>query len=273
MSDIKWLPVMSAQSESLSILAMANVPILLHSVYTGQFAASRKLPLCLPKSCPLCDKLFGKSIIPITSVSNLCFDNGVSENVSSCDVISIYHCINCDSLFAVKYKIEAIGSLLSDLDDDENSEECRVKCSISGYLPAFQSLCCFSDYVNEMFPVFVNIYHQAEKAEFLGLTDICGMGYRKALEFLVQSYVEYKENGLPDGFDDMTLSQKITKYIRDDNIKTLVERAVWLGNDNVHIVQKHSDYSVDDMKRFILSVISYFDFEQTVQKASEIQRK
>lgn len=271
MSVVEWLPVMSARSESLSIFAMAQMIKPLHSVYTGQIAASHKLPIKLPVQCPVCDKLFGKSIIPITSVSNLCFNcDDECENMFTCEVISVYHCINCNSLFAVKYNVNSDDTFLLNVSENDES---TVTCNIFGYLPEFQRLYCFSDYINKTFPDFVNLYHQAEKAEFLGLTDICGMGYRKALEFLVQSYVEYKENGLPNGFNDMTLGQKITKYIRDSNIKTLVERAVWLGNDNVHIVQKHSDYSVDDMKQFILSVISYFDFEQNVKKASEIQRK
>lgn len=262
MDDIKWLSVISSFEVSEKQTVTDDV---------WRYVDSYDLPVRVPKHCPSCGVTFGKSIVPIISVSNLPYDsNRVYKDVSSCEIISVYHCIECNSLFVIKYAIISNGTSLLDEDLMKNG---GTVCNIVGHLPMIQNLEHFSQFIVSKFSKFVDLYHQSEKAEFLGLTDICGMGYRKALEFLVQSYVEYKENGLPDDFDGMTLSQKITKYIRDDNIKILVKRAVWLGNDNVHIVQKHSDYSVDDMKQFILSVISYFDFEQNVQKASKIQRK
>lgn len=46
----------------------------------------------------------------------------------------------------------------------------------------------FSQEIKDLSPNFVKIYHQAEQAENTGLSDICGLGYRKALEFLVKDY-------------------------------------------------------------------------------------
>lgn len=46
----------------------------------------------------------------------------------------------------------------------------------------------FPDEITKLSPAFVQIYHQAEQAENSGLSDICGLGYRKALEFLIKDF-------------------------------------------------------------------------------------
>lgn len=271
MDNVMILPVMAARSVELSLYSMANMPRFPVNVYNGSPASSYELPVQLPNCCPLCNKTFGKSIIPIISVTNLdrCHNDSSENDITSCEVISIYHCIDCGTVFAVKYEVKSKTASLFDI-DDENYD---AICNVLGSLPVFQQTTCFSKYIASTFSEFVNLYHQSEKAEFSGLSDICGMGYRKALEFLVHSYVRSENTKLPDNFDNLSLSQKIKQFIPDDNIKTLAERAAWLGNDNTHVVKKHVDCSVEDMKQFILAIVSYIDFKQSVKKASKIQRK
>lgn len=47
----------------------------------------------------------------------------------------------------------------------------------------------FSKHINNISPNFVNIYNQAHFAEKHNLLEICGVGYRKGLEFLIKDYV------------------------------------------------------------------------------------
>ncbi len=47
----------------------------------------------------------------------------------------------------------------------------------------------FEEPIEQISSDFCSIYEQAHKAEQFGLTEICGVGYRKALEFLIKDYL------------------------------------------------------------------------------------
>lgn len=263
MNNMKWLKVISSYEVMEKQKTMSD---------SWRIVGSHDLPVRVSKNCPVCNATFGKLIVPIVSVSNLPDDSedDILNDVLSCEVISVYHCIECNSLFAVKYDIVSKDKSLLDV---ELMSEGEVMCVVVDMLPKSQQVTLFSSFITSVFVEFVNLYHQAERAECFGLVDICGMGYRRALEFLVHTYVRMNNDKLPDNFNTMSLSQKIHQFIPNDDIKILAERAAWLGNDNVHIEQKHSNYSVEDMKQFISAIVSYIDFKQSVKKASEIQKK
>jgi hypothetical protein len=46
----------------------------------------------------------------------------------------------------------------------------------------------FPDVIEKLSPKISNIYNEAKEAEGRNLRDICGAGYRKALEFLIKDY-------------------------------------------------------------------------------------
>jgi hypothetical protein len=47
----------------------------------------------------------------------------------------------------------------------------------------------FEEPLSAISPQYCLIFEEAHKAEAAGLTQICGMGYRKALEFLIKDYL------------------------------------------------------------------------------------
>ena len=51
----------------------------------------------------------------------------------------------------------------------------------------------FSEIIVKVSSDFVNIYNQAYCAEQLSLDQVCGVGYRKALEFLIRDYLIARE--------------------------------------------------------------------------------
>lgn len=130
----------------------------------------------------------------------------------------------------------------------------------------------FPPEISELSPSFVSIYEEADSAEKNGLTLICGMGYRKALEFLVKDYLI---SNFPQ--DEETISaEPLAKSIsRIDNpkIKTLAERSAWLGNDETHYIKKHEGYSFKDIKSFLDAIVAFISYEKTVEKALEIPRR
>lgn len=124
----------------------------------------------------------------------------------------------------------------------------------------------FSDDIQNLSPDFCNIYNQAYHSEQLKLFEICGAGYRKALEFLVKDYaiknfpVETKKIKI------MPLMPCIKEYIKDIKIQAVAERAVWLGNDETHYERKWNELELNDMKILIEITIRYLETEMLNQK-------
>lgn len=68
----------------------------------------------------------------------------------------------------------------------------------------------------------------------------------------------------------MFLNNCISTYIDNDKIKALAKASTWLGNDEAHYVQKNVNYTVQDLKRFIRTVVAYIEYELTYSEALEL---
>lgn len=118
---------------------------------------------------------------------------------------------------------------------------------------------------------FVSVFNQTEIAEAQNLNDICGMGYRRALEFLVDAYI--RKNRPAETIDaNLPLSKKIRDYIDNEQIKTLAQKSAWLGNDATHIINKHPDRNIQDIKKFIKAMTTMIEAEFAYEDASTIER-
>ena len=124
----------------------------------------------------------------------------------------------------------------------------------------------FSEHIIGISPSFVEIYNQALKAEEFGLNLICGIGYRKALEFLIKDYLinlkPQKEGEIKNKF----LGNCIQDYVESSNLKDMAERAVWLGNDETHYTRKWDGKDVGDLKSLIEVSIHWIEIEFITKK-------
>ena len=112
-------------------------------------------------------------------------------------------------------------------------------------------------------PSFVKIYNEAYAAEQMSLMEVCGVGYRKALEFLVKDYaVEGKDEATSANIKKTPLGTCIENYVRDSNVKVVAKRAVWLGNDETHYIRKWEDKDVRDLKGLIRLTIRWIEQER-----------
>jgi hypothetical protein len=100
-------------------------------------------------------------------------------------------------------------------------------------------------------PAFGHIYNQALAAEDLGLTDIAGMGYRKALEFLIKDFAIKQHPDKAGEIRRAQLSHCIRDFVQDPNVRLCSERAAWLGNDESHYERRWKDKDVGDLKVLI----------------------
>ena len=120
----------------------------------------------------------------------------------------------------------------------------------------------FSNTINKISSDFVRIFNEAYSAEQMSLSNICGVGYRKALEFLVKDYVSKdKPEEQIVAIRNKPLSKCIDEYVTDERIKLVSKRAVWLGNDETHYVRKWEGKDVHDLKGIIHLVLRWIEQE------------
>jgi len=119
----------------------------------------------------------------------------------------------------------------------------------------------FSEHIIAVSPNFKIIYNEAFIAEQQDLKEICGVGYRKALEFLIKDYAKSKFGDKSEEIEKNMLAKVIGEYVTDVNIKSVAKRAVWLGNDETHYVRKWEGKDLNDLKRLIDLTVHWIEME------------
>ena len=132
--------------------------------------------------------------------------------------------------------------------------------------------------VKEGFPDFNNIFNQSLEAESLGLDQIAGMGFRKSLEFLIKQYAARREPDKEEKINKETLNNTIeNRYADFPKLQKLAKVASWIGNDESHLVKKHTEMDIQNMKAFIRSASLFIsadmdaDIADTYIEESKIQ--
>ncbi|WP_037027357.1 DUF4145 domain-containing protein [Psychromonas aquimarina] len=184
----------------------------------------------LPNQCPVCKS---KVSAIQTSVH--------SKTQSNCVEIA-YQCPNeeCLSLFIARYeKLQPTPNTI-------NGFFTLIKC-----VPNNLDKPDIVEEVAELSPQFCEIFTESYQAEKLGMEQICGIGYRKALEFLIKDFCISEHPTEETKIKGKALAKCINDYIDDIRIKQCSTRAAWLGNDEAHYVRKWSDKDIHDLKILI----------------------
>jgi hypothetical protein len=127
----------------------------------------------------------------------------------------------------------------------------------------------FPQEVADLSPNFVAIFNQAHHAEQEKLDLICGVAYRKALEYLIKDYVLRMYPEEDSKIKSMPLQQCIQKFITEPSIKLMAERATWLGNDETHYVRKWEDKDLQDLKNLIDLTVYFISMSLKALKYKE----
>lgn len=179
----------------------------------------------LPNTCPVCQFAIVPKYILLHKKSNK-----ESELLCGCPREE------CGSLFFAVY---------------ESKLEAVVNQELKRLYPYTKVKKYFPEEVIDLSPNFVSIYNQAHHAEQEQLDLICGVGYRKALEYLIKDYVlkSYPEDR--NKIKVMPLQQCIQRFIAEPTIKLMAERATWVGNDETHYVRQWEGKDLQDLKNLI----------------------
>jgi len=188
----------------------------------------------LPDKCPFCHK----SITPVVIIGYKNSKTNLAELFLSCPNTSCYKTF-------IGYYVVNNGHI-----------EFSGKTS-QGTLIGKE----FSEHINAISPTFSIIYNEAFSAEQQNLKEICGVGYRKALEFLIKDYAVTKYPDKKDKIEKDLLAKVIGDYVSDANIKSVAKRAVWLGNDETHYTRKWEGKDLNDLKKLIALTVHWIEME------------
>ena len=206
----------------------------------------RNLPVdALPSFCPICRE-YGTGQ-PLHAV-----ETGHASS-SRRDAIAVFQCHNarCGGAFIAAYAITVA-----------NGEEAGILLS---HIPLTAgSKHGFSGAIRKVSPTFCETYDQAAQAEENGLTEICGAGFRRALEFLVKDYARSRvakgDAKTREQIARTQLGQCINEYLPAGPVQEAAKRAAWLGNDETHYYRAWVDHDIQDLKGLISLTVRWVDY-------------
>lgn len=196
----------------------------------------------LPNTCPHC----GKGIAPIVHTSDASAKKDRVAFILSCPI--------CEHFFFSTHTIQKLpdDTLLSVLET---------------VLPYRKPDSLIPEILRQAYPYFYQIYDQATEAETHGLDKISGMAYRKALEILVKQYLIKQIPNEEEHILKESLGKSIDR-IPLESIRNLAKAISWIGNDQTHMLQRHPDYKVPEMKRFMSALCHLITLEQIAAEAA-----
>lgn len=127
-------------------------------------------------------------------------------------------------------------------------------CLVSTYPEEIFLKTKFDKAIQKLSPNFIELYNQAETAELQSRTEkIAGIGYRKALEFLIKDYLISKNKDKEEEIKNpkLTLGNAINTYCKNEDLKELFKLSVYLGNDEAHYIKIWEEYDINNLKELI----------------------
>lgn len=188
----------------------------------------------------------------------------LAASLNTSDTASVFnYCHNCNETFITQYKV---------LRKDPKSSYYAV-ANIVYSEPNRFSKHVFDERIINLSPQFDKIYNQALAAESSMLDEIAGLGYWKALEFLIKDFAIHEHPNEKESIKVKPLAQCIKSYIANESITTLAERSAWIGNDEAHYIRKQEDRDVSDMKNFIQAIVYFIGMILITEDAASMTPK
>lgn len=214
------------------------------TIFTDQGTATiNSITIEEPTECPICHYLIRPIQVHIHSYTA----------DSKCYLSMLYQCTQCHKPFIAFHHAITL-----------NRFDFEFVAPVSFVAREFNKL------ISTVSPSFVKIFNQAVAAEAHNLDEIAGLGYRKALEFLIKDLVIHTHQEVREKIEGMHLSDCINKYVNYPPLKTSALGSAWLGNDQTHYKQKFSDRDLSDLKRFMENSIKWVDLVLGTEDAAAL---
>ncbi|MGE4472762.1 MAG: hypothetical protein AB7D20_08180 [Sulfuricurvum sp.] len=189
-----------------------------------------------PDVCPQCHHALHPKILQGT------LNGDVSKRDTLLEIAFKCTHRNCMSMFIGQYKRSQMESRTGTMVGDfKHIKSVPLKYIAPTIFPEVENIS----------PSFKIIYEQAHAAEANQLDEIAGVGFRKALEYLIKDYCIYKNPDNEQVIKSTMLGAVIQNYVDDGNLKACAQRAAWLGNDETHYIRKWENKDINDLKTLI----------------------
>ncbi len=205
-----------------------------------------------PEQCPICHF----AVVPKTLIAVLSGNPDRESGVNAYMDVA-FQCVrsDCSRIFIGRYASHGWME-----EDEIESFEFYEALPITFTIPDL------AEEINLLSPNFAEIYGQAAAAEHYRLNQIAGVGYRKALEFLIKDYCITKHPDKAQEIKAAWITTCIATYVDDANTKLCAERAVWLGNDETHYVRRWEEKDIGDLKLLIRLTIAWIQNNLLTEK-------
>lgn len=212
--------------------------------------STSSITIDLPNHCPHCGTTMTPNIHFGVSTQSIRDEVGIVAIMVNCTTDQ------CKRFFSLSYDFTYIsGKRSSMLIQEEYRPPIKVE------LP---------ENIEKVSKTFVEIYSQATIAESEKLDQIAGVGYRKALEFLIKDYAIKNNPDDEEKIKKKMLGSVISEYLDDfRKLQNLAKAATWIGNDETHYERKHTDKDIRDMKAFIRSASQFIAADYDADIAEE----
>lgn len=107
---------------------------------------------------------------------------------------------------------------------------------------------------------FIKTYLQSLEAEAMGFDEIAGMGFRKSIEYLVKDWAIHNNPNDKEKILGLWMSKIINEYFTGD-VKEILDRATWLGNDQSHYNKLFEEFNINHLKELIDLIMVELDRE------------
>lgn len=204
-----------------------------------------------PDHCPLCHHAVQPPSVAQVPVGLIKDDNFRVEAVFRCprQVCGAVFVARCIPVWPERPSHLTIEQL--------RQQTSPVKIKIDRILPVELKEPELYQEIIDISPAFQTIYSQASIAEGLGLAEIAGVGFRKALEFLIKDFAISESPDKETKIKATPLGSCIDEFVDDANLKACAKRAVWLGNDETHYVRRWDGKDLSDLKTLVQLTIGW----------------
>lgn len=209
-----------------------------------------------PNECPCCKHSLKPTVLNKELIQN---------NNSVVEFYITYLCTHCYTPFICKF---------SNLErSSDSSQHTYISSKLALIEPNSFEEKTFDKCIESVSPSFVKIYNQALEAEHHNLDEIAGIGYRKALEFLIKDFLIVHDKVPENKVKPTALGNCINTMIDNPQLKIAASRATWLGNDQTHYEQKYTDNDINDLKRLITLSVHWISMICLTDEAELIEKK
>ena len=197
-----------------------------------------------PDSCPICNNM-GRPMELYCKI-------GDYEDAYCDKLITLYKCHMCGDSFLIQHQVDVYSAY--------NSLQ-LYHADMVYITPQNSATRDFSKRLQDVSPRFREVVRQSDEAAAAGLTEISGMGYRKALEILILDFIKYITPEKLAALEKTALRNCIKDHLPADaeSLKQAADDCAILGNEEAHYFNRTQPQDDINVKSLLTASIHWVE--------------